>query len=201
MVVIVVIITLISISLPSVSVSSLSTQQFPVFQTYTSQYQVMYGQPASSTVLTGYSTATAWYPGNFLCDPASNACTPYPTPTATYVYPQSATTAYLTTLTSEATSTLTSEYTQFSTQTSYQNVPPYAVAGLTGVQYGVISLIIVAVLATSLVFLAIRSRASHPSPDQASKRESVDSIKTCQKCGAEIPEGGRFCTSCGSQVE
>ena len=200
-VVIAVVIALISISYPSMTVSSVSTQPWPGFQAYTSQYQVAYEQVTSSSALAGYSTVTAWYPGNFICDPVSNACTPYPTPTATYVYPQSATYAYQITLSSQATSTFTSEFTSFSTQTSYQDIPPYAAAGLTEFQYGIIVAIIVVALTLCLLFIGTRNRNLTLPRDQVPKLDSTKAIRSCQQCGTENPERGKFCTSCGAPLE
>ena len=184
-----VILALISISYPSVVVSNVTTQPSSIFETYTSQYQVGYPQAVVSTVLAGYSTVTAWYPGNPICDPTSNACTPYPTPTATFVYPQSVTYAYQVTSSSQATSAFTSEFTTFSTQTSYQNIPPYAVVGLTEFQYGIIALVIIAAVVLSLlIFFGKKSVPSHVQSAGSSK-----AVRFCQRCGTKNPGTGKFC--------
>ncbi len=194
-VVVVIVVALISISFPSVVISSVSTRTLPAFETYTSQYETGYAQPTSSTALAGYSTATAWYPGNFLCDPTSNACSPYPTPTATIVYPQSITSTYQITLSSQTTSTFTSEFTLFSNQTGYETIPPYAAAGLTEFQYGIIIMGIVVALGLGFLFFVARKRALiRPS---ATKLDSAKTAKFCQHCGTANAEESKFCTGCG----
>ena len=190
-------IALISISYPSVVVSSASTQQLPGFETYTSQYQVGYTQVMMSTTLAGYSTAIAWYPGNPICDPASNACTPYPVPTATFVYPQSATYMYQVTVTSQTTREFTSEFTVFSAHTSYQNIPPYAAVGITEFQYGIVALAIVAVVILSLLLTFARKS---PLPQTGSLGYDK-AVKFCQHCGTANPDVAKFCTKCGVLME
>jgi hypothetical protein len=198
-VVIAVVIALVSASYPSVTVPTVSTQQLASFQTFTSDYQIPYQLPNTSTALTGYSTATAWYPGNFICDPTSNACTPYPTPTATYVYPQSATYTYQVTFSSEATSMFTTEFTFYSSQTSYQTIPAYAAAGLTEFQYGIIAMVIVAALVLCLLFVTVRGKSY--ASNQAPELGSTGTVRFCQQCGTENQSGGKFCTSCGARLE
>ena len=190
-----IVIALISISYPSVIISNVSTQSFPGFATYTSQYEVEYPQAAASTMVGGYSSTTAWYPGNPVCDPASNACTPYPTPTATFVYPLTMTYAYMTTITSQATSTYTSEFTLFSTQTGHQNIPAYAVAGLSEFQYGILAIAVVAVVILSLLFMFAKGGAVFSGPSR------VKPVRFCQHCGSANPGGGKFCISCGVRLE
>jgi len=200
-VVIAVVAALISISYPSVVVSNVSTQALPGFETYTSQYQVAYTQATASTVPAGYSTIVVWYPGNPICDPASNACTPYPTPTATFVYPQSMTYTYEIMLTSQAASAYTSGFTIFSTQTSYQNIPPYAAAGFTEFQYGIVAMAIVVALVLSLLFIFTKKRNRVATRDQVPKLDSAEAVRFCQHCGTANPIDDRFCTSCGTRLE
>ena len=148
-----------------------------------------------STALAGYSTLTAWYPGNPICDPVSNACTPYPTPTATFVYPQSMTYMYQVTFSSEATLVSTSKFTLFSTQTSYQNIPPYTAVGLTEFQYGIVVLVVVAVVALSLLLAFTKKRQAHVGVG------SAKAAGFCWQCGAANLDAGKFCTNCGVQLE
>jgi len=190
------VIALISTSYPSLVVSNTTTQAFPGFETYTSQYQVSYPQPIASTGLSGYSTFTAWYPGNPICDPASNACTPFPTPIATLVYPQSVTYAYQVTLTSQATLAYTSGFMSFSTQTSYQNIPPYAALGLTEFQFGIIALGIMMVVLLGL--LLIFTRKSSASQVRSS---SAEAARFCEQCGAANAIDSIFCSNCGARLE
>jgi hypothetical protein len=199
-VVIAVVIALVSISYPSVVVSSISTQPLVVFGAYTSRYEVGYPQATVSTVLAGYSSMTAWYPGNPICDPASNACTPYPTPTATLVYPQSMTYTFQVTLSSQTASTYTSGFTLFSLQTSYQNVPPYAAAGLTEFQYGIVAMAIVVVVVLSLLIIFSKKRNQVVSPNRTWKLDSAKTFRFCQQCGTVNPVKGRFCTNCGTRL-
>lgn len=195
--VIAVVIALVSISYPSVVVPNITTQQFPGFETYTSQYEVGYLQPTASTMLTGYSTVTAWYPGNPICDPTSNACTPYPTPMATLTYPQSATYTYQVTLSSETIFGGTSEFTIFSTQTNYQNIPPFAALGLTDLQFGIVAFIIIAVLVLGLLFIFTKNVVNGRIQNSGSK----ESIRFCERCGTANPNAGKFCTGCGVRLE
>jgi zinc-ribbon domain len=200
-VVIAVVVALTSLSYPSVVVSKVSTQPLPGFVTYMTQYNVEYTVPSTSTILLGYSTVTAWYPGNPICDPMSNACTPYPTPTATYVYAISNTYTYQVALSSQTTSTYTSELTSSSTQTSFQHIPPYAAAGLTGFQYGVVSIAIVALLILGLLILFVRKRSVAVSGGQVAESTSPKATRFCQACGTENPTDGKFCTRCGTQLD
>jgi hypothetical protein len=194
-------IALLSLAYPSVAVSNLGIQPITSLATHTIQYTVGYPQMSSSTFLAGYSTFTAWYPGNPICDPASNACTPYPTPTATFVYPQSMTNTYEVTQESQTTSTYTSEYTLLSTQTSFQNVPPYAAVGLTEFQFGIAAMVIVVVVVLSLLLLTT-SRGPMVTPQARSSRlGSARSTKFCQQCGAETSMADKFCSKCGAQLE
>jgi len=189
-----------SISYPSVVVSSVSTQPLPGFETYTSQYQVAYTQATASTIPAGSSTIVLWYPGDPICDPASNACTPYPTPTATFVYPESMTYTYEVRLTSQAASAYTSGFTIFSTETSYQNIPPYAAAGLTEFQYGTVAMAIMVALILGL-FIFTKKRNRGATSDQAPRLGSGKAVRFCQHCGAANPDDGTFCISCGTRLE
>jgi len=190
------VIALISISYPSLVVSSTTTQALPGLESYTSQYSVAYQQVTYSTTLSGYSTVTIWYPGNPICDPASNACTPFPTPVATVVYPQSATYAYQITLTSQTTLAYTSNFTSFSTLTSYQNIPPYAALGLNEFQYGVIALVIIVVAVLSLLLIFMKKRS--PAHIQGS---SAGAARFCDQCGAANSLDSGFCSNCGVRLE
>ena len=200
-IVVAIVIALISTSYPSVVISNVSTKSSPGFVTYTSQYEVEYPQATASTVVGGYSSATAWYPGNPVCDPASNACTPYATPTATFVYPLTMTYAYMTTITSQATSTYTSEFTLFSTQTGRQNIPAYAAAGLSGFQYGILAIAVVAVLVLSLLFMFAKGEAVFSRPARMETSKSARPVRFCQHCGLANPDAGKFCTRCGARLE
>lgn|GEM_PF-5360159 len=197
-VVVAVIIAILSVTYPSIVVSNMSTQPIPNFATYTTQYVTGYPQMSASTLLAGYSTTTAWYPGDPICDPTSNACTPYPTPTATFVYAQSATYSYQVTINSEGTSTYTSGFTGFSTQTYYQTIPPYAAAGLSELEFGLIALLIVAAVAVAMLFLFVKgtSRSSGAKAELASK-----TVRYCQQCGAENRKVDKFCDKCGATLE
>ena len=194
-----VIIALLSLSYPSIVVPSISTQPIPNFATYTTQYASGYSQMSVSTFLAGYSTTTAWYPGNPICDPTSNACTPYPTPTATFVYTQPATYSYQVTLNSKATSTYTSEFTGFSTQTSYQNVPPYTIAGLSEFEFGIAALLIVAAVTAAMLVLFVKRPASRSSG--AKTELPSKTVRYCQQCGAENRKSDKFCATCGTTLE
>jgi uncharacterized protein (UPF0333 family) len=194
-VIVAVVVAVLSLSYPLIVVSNVSTQPVPNFATYTAQYVTEYPQMSVSTALAGSSTVTAWYPGNPICDPTSNACTPYPTPTATFVYAQSATYSYQVTVSSEAASTYTSEYTGFSTQTYSQTVPPYAAAGLSELEFGLLVLLIVGALGIGLLFLFVRG-SRVPKAELASK-----AVRYCQACGAENRKADSFCDKCGSKLE
>ncbi len=195
--VVVVIIALLSVTYPSIVTSNMSTQPIPNFATYTTQYATGYPQMSASTVLAGYSTTTAWYPGDPICDPTSNACTPYPTPTATFVYAQSATYSYQVTINSQSTSTYTTEFTGFSTQTNYQTIPPYAAAGLSDLEFGLIALLILAVVAAAILFLFVKGAANQSGGPKMASR----TVRYCQQCGAENRKSDEFCAKCGAALE
>ena len=198
-VVVAVVIALLSVTYPSIVVSNMITQSIPNFATYTTQYATGYPQMSASTVLAGYSTTTAWYPGDPICDPTSNACTPYPTPTATFVYAQSATYSYQVTINSQGTSTYTSEFTGFSTQTNYQTIPPYAAAGFSDLEFGLIALLIVAAVVAALLFLFGKRRANRPSGPKA--KMASKTVRYCQQCGTENRKSDDFCAKCGATLE
>ena len=198
-VIVAVIIAILSITYPSIVVSNVSTQPVPNFATYTAQYSTDYPQMWASAILAGYSTTTAWYPGNPICDPTSNACTPYPTPTATFVSAQSATCSYQATVTSEATSTYTSEFTGFSTQTYYQTIPPYTAAGLNELEFGLIALLIVGAVGAALLFLFVRGTAA--GSNVAKTGSPSKTVRYCQQCGAENRNTDKFCYKCGTKLE
>ena len=198
-VIVVVIVAILSVSYPSIVVSNINTQPIPNYATYTSQYASGYPQMSASIILAGYSTTTAWYPGNPICDPTSNACTPYPAPTATFVYTQSATYSYQVTINSQATSTYTSEFTGFSTQTYYQTIPPYAAAGLSELEFGLAALLIVAVVAVAMLFLFVRGTTSGSNVAKAELPSKT--VRYCQQCGAENRKADKFCDNCGTKLE
>jgi hypothetical protein len=190
-------VALLSLSYPSVTISTVSIQPATNLTTYTNQYMIGYQHTSASTYQTGYSTFTAWYPGDPVCDPASNACTPYPTPTATVVYPQSTTNLYVVTQESATVTTYTSEYTALSIQTSFQNAPPYAAAGLTGFQFGIAAMAVVTVVALTLLLTGTKQSAVVPER----KSDTVRGIRFCQQCGAEGSSADKFCSKCGAQLE
>jgi len=196
---VVIIIAILSTAYPSIVVSNVNTLPIGNFATYTAQYATAYPQMSASTILAGYSTTTAWYPGNPICDPTSNACTPFPTPTATFVYAQSATYNYQATLNSEATSTYTSEFTGVSTQTYYQTVPPYAVAGLSELEFGLVALLVVSAVGVAMLFLFVRGIA--PRSNVAKREVSAKTVRNCQQCGTENRNTDKFCDKCGSKLE
>jgi len=198
-VIVAVVIAILSLTYPSIVVSNISTQPIPNFATYTAQYATGYPQISASTILAGYSTTTAWYPGNPICDPASNACTPYPMPTATFVYAQSATYNYQVTINSEATSTYTSEFNGFSTQTYYQTLPPYAAAGLSELEFGLVALLIVGAVGAAMLFLYARGTASRSNVAKAELPSKP--VRYCQQCGAENRKTDKFCDKCGTKLE
>ena len=153
-------IALVSISYPSMTISNVTTQPSVGFETYSSQYETGYPQLTTSTIFAGYSSFTEWYPGNPICDPTSNACTPYASPTTTVVYPQSMTYSYEVTLSSQALLAYTSPFTIFSTATSFESIPPYAALGLTELQYGVVAMIIFAVAVLAMLFIFTKKNSA-----------------------------------------
>jgi len=197
-VVLALIIALISMSYPSVVVSNSSTQTWVSVVTYSAQSLVGYPQLTASTALAGNSTLTAWYPGNPICDPLSNACTPFPTPTATLTYPISATYTYPITETSQTTITYTSGLTSFLTQTSFSDIPPYSAAGLTGFQFGVVAIALIAVVSVSVLALSMKKE----SPAVLEKQPSMPaaSVRLCPKCGTKNLRADKFCTNCGTPL-
>jgi len=191
------VVALASLSYPSVLTTSSSTQTLASSATNTTQYTNTYFQTSTSTTLVGYLTSIFWYPGNPVCDPMSNACSPYPSPTATFVYPESATYPYEVTLETQTTSTYTTQYTVFSTQVTSQNIPPYSAAGLSDLEFGFTALVVAAVVGLVCIFLAVG-----PRPGTRSRTpQAVAGSKTfCEKCGAANTTRDQFCTSCGNRL-
>jgi hypothetical protein len=199
-VVAVVVVALISISYPSVIVSNVRTQPLPRLATYRNEYAFGFPVETSSTFLAGYSSITAWYPGNPICDPTSNACTPFPTPTATFVYPQSLTYAYQVTLSSRIASIYASTFTVYSTQTSSYGIPPYAAAGLSTFQYGIVAMVIVMVLVLSLLFIFTRKRTLSGPRGQVPRLSSGVAFSFLLALRHREPSG-KLCTRYRSRLE
>jgi ribosomal protein L40E len=120
-------------------------------------------------------------------------------PTATFVYAQSATYNYQVTINSEATSTYTSEFTGFSTQTYYQTVPPYAAAGLSELEFGLVALLIVGAVGAAMLFLFVRGTVSRSNVAKAELPSKL--VRYCQQCGAENRKTDKFCDKCGTKLE
>jgi ribosomal protein L40E len=120
-------------------------------------------------------------------------------PTATFVYAQSATYNYQVTINSEATSTYTSEFTGFSTQTYYQTVPPYAAAGLSELEFGLLALLIVGAVGAAMLYLYARGTASRSNVAKAELPPKT--VRYCQQCGAENRKTDKFCDKCGTKLE
>ncbi len=100
---------------------------------------------------------------------------------------------------SEATSTYTSQFTGFSTQTNYQTIPPYAAAGLSDLEFGLIALLVVAAVVAAMLFLFVKGRAGR---SNVSKTELPSkTVKYCQRCGAENRKDNKFCDKCGTKLE
>jgi hypothetical protein len=194
-------VALLSLAYPSITTPTVSIQPTITLATYTSQYFLTQPQTSASTFLAGYSTLTAWYPGNPICDQASNACTPFPTPTATYVYPQSTTYSYEVTLESQTNYTYTSAYTLLSPQTSLQNIPPYAAIGLTEFQFGTAAIVILVVVVLSLLLLTTSKASTIILQTKSPRLGSARPSRFCQRCGAQSSTADKFCSKCGTQLE
>jgi len=147
------IVTVASLTYPSVTVLSLSTKPVLNLITPTTEYTSAYPQDASTIVLAAQTTSTVWYLGNPLCDPASMACTPQPLPTATITITQWSTYFYQTTVYTQIQSTYTTESVSLSTQTNYQTVAVYVAAGLSLLQFGLIAMLVLASLCAAILFL------------------------------------------------
>ena len=198
-VLLVTIVALVSLAYPSINVSSISTQSVPTLVPLTNSYSTGYAQGSSTIVLAGYSTSTAWYPGNPFCDPASMACTPQPLPTSTITYTQSSTYLYQVTVYSQLSTTYTSESIALSTQTSYQTLAPYAVVGLSEFQFGLAAmLILAAIVAATIIFYTKYGIRARPNPAPLAGSASV---RYCTQCGAENPHASTVCGKCGANLE
>jgi hypothetical protein len=196
-VLLVTIVALTSLAYPSINVSRLSTQSIPAFVTLTNSYSTGYPESSSTIVLAGYSTSTAWYPGNPFCDPASMACTPQPLPTSTITYTQSSTYLYPVTVYSELSTTYTSESIALSTQTSYQTLAPYAAAGLSDFQYGLAAMVILAMIVAVILF--VYAKGGRPSPDSLAR--STGATRYCTQCGTGNARASAVCSKCGAKLE
>jgi hypothetical protein len=120
-------------------------------------------------------------------------------PTATFVYAQSATYNYQVTISSEVASAYTSEFTGFSTQTYYQTVPPYAAAGLSELEFGLLALLVVGAVGAAILVLFVRGTASGSNVAKAELPSKT--VRYCQQCGAENQKVDRFCDKCGTKLE
>ena len=197
-VLVIAIVALTSLAYPSINVQSLSTQSVPTLVTLTNRYSTGYPQSSSSIELAGYSTSTAWYPGNPFCDPASMACTPQALPTSTITYTQSSTYIYQVTVYSQVSTTYTSESIAVSTQTSYQTLAPYAAAGLSDFQYGLAAMLILAVILA--VILSLYAKGDRPqNPDSIPR--STSATRYCTQCGTENQQTNAVCRECGTRLE
>jgi len=192
-------VALASLAYPSISVSSTSTQSVPTLVPLTNSYSTGYAQGSSTVVFAGFSTSTAWYPGNPFCDPASMACIPQPLPTSTITYNESSTYLYEVTVYSQVSTTYTSESIALSTQTSYQTIAPYAVVGLSDFQFGLSGmLILAAIVLATLIFYARYGTRKRPNPEPLAGSASV---RYCTQCGAENPHARTVCGKCGANLE
>jgi hypothetical protein len=193
-------IALASLAYPSIAIPIASTATLANSDTQTNGIISTYPQTLATAFLVPYSTETAWYPGNPICDPASMACTPYPTPTATYVHSESSTSFYESTITSEWSATYTTESTVFSTHTSYQNVPVYAAMGMSYPEFAVAWVLIITV-GVLLLFHSRKGIVTEQAQANAPVRSAIaKSTKYCHECGAEISRGSRFCGECGAEL-
>ncbi len=198
-IVLAIVITLASLVYPSITISTSSTETLASRNVYTKGYTSIFPQTLPSTSLVLYSTATAWFPGDPICDTASMACTPYPTPTATYVYSKASTSFYGVTTTSEWLGTYTSEFTVFSMRTGYEKVPVYAVAGLSNVQFAFVAVLII-VVGVMLLFYSRRHAATDRAPAKFAGESAVSgTMKYCHECGAEMRRNTQFCGQCGTK--
>ena len=195
------IIALVSIAYPSIKVSTAATQTLPAFMTYTSAYTTSYPQVSSTIVLAASFVSTEWYPGNGLCDPASMACTPQPLPTATTTYTQWSAYFYQVTVYSQVTTTYTNQSVVLSTETNYQNVAPYVIAGINEFQYGLSAMLILAAVIVLIIVLYgkrnVRTRPINLEPSVESTRPR----RYCTQCGTENLRSGVTCTKCGAKLE
>jgi hypothetical protein len=162
------VIALASLAYPSITVSQVTAQIVPRVVTLTNGYMTGYPQSSSTVVLEGYSTSTAWYPGNPICDPASSACTPQPLPTSTMTYTQWSTYFYEVTIYSRLPTTYTSESMTLAIQTNYQTIGAYAATGLSDFQYGLAAMLILAGIVAAFLYVYAaghsRSRPQVQSP-------------------------------------
>jgi len=195
------IIALVSLAYPSINVSTASTHTLPTFMIYTSGYTEGYPQLSSTFVLAYSFVSTEWYPGNGLCDPASMACTPQPMPTATTTFTQWSAYFYQVTVYSQISTTYTNQSVVVSTETSYQPVAPYAIAGLNEFQYGLSAMLIVAaIIVLIMIFYAkgnVRTRPTILTPVV----ESMKPRSYCTQCGTENLASSETCIKCGVKLE
>lgn len=198
-IVLAIVITLASFVYPSITISRASTETLANRNTYTKAYTSIYPQTLPSTSLVPYSTATAWFPGDPICDIASMACTPYPTPTATFTYSKASTSFYGVTTTSEWLGSITSEFTVFSMHTSYEKVPVYAVAGLSNAQFAFIAVLII-VVGVMLLFYSHRHAVTVRASARLTGESAVSgTTKYCHECGAKMRRNMKFCEQCGTK--
>lgn len=182
-----------SLALPFFSVQTFSTSTLVNSSTFTSVQTNVNTQTTATTILVPYSTFTSsYYTAYFLCDPAAMGC-PGPPAFTTTTYLESSPSFYPVVQATQVSATLLTLSTTTSTLTSSQNVPAYSIFGLSDGEFAIIAGSIIAILAIALV-LAIRRSPTI----SGSKQESIVGTH-CDKCGAELNPGAKFCGNCGAQ--
>jgi hypothetical protein len=96
-------------------------------------------------------------------------------------------------------STYTSEFTGFSAQTYYETIPPYAAAGLSELEFGLLVLLTVGAVGAAVLFLFVRGAAS--GSNVAKAELPTKTLRYCPQCGAENRRADRFCDNCGTKLE
>ena len=191
LVLVVAILSLGSLAFPLVSTPIPKTDTFA--NTFMSNYATWSTVSSEVSGWVPYSTSVGLAVSyNFVCDPASNACSP----TQTYYTTQTLSNYEASTQISQVTFTTqmaaTNEFE--ATHTDYGMIPAYAAFGISDSQFLVLAGIVILILALGLLGTFVKTRGT-TKPHQVKSQRG----KLCQNCGSKLPSGSRFCTECGSK--
>lgn len=191
LVVVIAVASLGSIAYPLVTIPILRTDTLANTATSNSAYWNTVSTTIASWV--PYSTSTGTnIVYNYVCDPASMACTP----TATYYTTQTLSEYEAHTEISRVTVTtqwISTE--QFeSTHTDYGKTPAYAASGMSDSQFLILAAIVILIIALGVIGTFVKTPGITKSSRAKSRRQAF-----CINCGAQLPSGSRSCGTCGTE--
>lgn len=79
----------------------------------------------------------------------------------------------------------------------------YSSLGLTGAVFGVLSILVIGILAFATAWIALKHRTQPTSMTSkrvhSEKKEAVSAKNFCIECGTELPLDSKFCNECGTK--